>query len=213
MDTVRPEHSGGQPRADDVDEYLIDWADGFLQDLVVSFSARRVTAMLRDVVLGLYLFAYVHLVYALVLPFHHDRIAEVIAGGSQIPPAPLQALATGIVVGGMSLHVLLAILYVTLSFLLRTTKRWTQVAATLVLGLNAAVAFNGLRTPPVAEVFTVFNAASLLFASGLIVMVWISSIWNRQLANPLNRFHPRPVDSPGLETPASSHDRYRSTSR
>jgi len=71
-----------KPRAVDFDRFLIDWADEFIQDLVASFSARRPTTTLRLVVVGLYVFAALHLVFAAILPFYRNALANVIGGSA-----------------------------------------------------------------------------------------------------------------------------------
>jgi len=156
---------------------LIDWADEFLQDLVASFSARRPTVALRMAVAGLYLFAAFHLVWAAILPFFRDAIADLIgASATVIPHDPLVALATGIVVGGVSFHLLLAMLYVLLSFVVRAARRWTRGVGTVILFMNVAVAFNGLRSPTVSGVFLVLHWTSLVLSLGIIALIWIAAI-------------------------------------
>ena len=161
----------------DFDRVLIDWADEFLQDLMASFSARRPTVTLRMAVAGLYLFAAFHLVWAGILPFFRDAIADLIgASTAEIPHDPLVALATGIVVGGVSFHVLLAMLYVLLSFVVRAARRWTIAVGTAILTVNVAVAFNGLRSATVAGVFLALHWTSLVLAISIIALIWISAV-------------------------------------
>ena len=156
---------------------LIDWADEFLQDLVAAFSARRPTVTLRMAVAGLYLFAAFHLVWAGILPFFRDAIADLIgASAADIPHDPLVALATGIVVGGVSFHLLLGMLYVLLSFVVRAARRWTRGVGTAILLINVAVAVNGLRSATVSGVFLVLHWTSLALATGIIALIWIAAI-------------------------------------
>jgi hypothetical protein len=92
-------------RGVDFDRVLIDWADELIQDLVVSFSARRPTTTLRLVVCGLYVFAALHLLFAAILPFYGSTMAGVIgAGAPDVRRPQIEALATGIIVGGISYH-------------------------------------------------------------------------------------------------------------
>src|SRR5215471_9231555 len=139
------------------DQIFIDWADGFVQDLVASFSSYQPTAALRLAVAGLYLFAALHLVFAVVIPFYHGAIEGVVGSGtSGIARAELRALATGIVIGGISFHALLMVSYFLMSFIVRAARRWTRISGTIVLAINFAVAFNGLRTPTITPVFFLF---------------------------------------------------------
>jgi hypothetical protein len=162
-----------KPRAVDFDRVLIDWADEFIQDLVASFSARRPTLTLRLVVVGLYVFAALNLAFAAILPFYRDAMARVISGSaSNIPSAQLGALATGIIVGGMSYHLLLTVAYVLLSFVVRASRPWTRLAGTLVLSVNFVVALNGLRTPDIADVFPLLQWVTLTLAGAIIVLIW-----------------------------------------
>ena len=161
----------------DFDRVLIDWADEFIQDLVASFSARRPTVTLRMVVAGLYLFAAFHLIFAALLPFYRDAIGGVIGvGTSTVASAELTALATGIIVGGISYHLLLVVAYVLLSFVVRASRRWTRLAGTVVLGVNFAVALNGLKTPDIADVFSVLQWISLIFSGGIITLLWVAAL-------------------------------------
>ena len=155
------------------DQIFIDWADGFIQDLVASFSSYQPTAALRLAVAGLYVFSALHLVFAAIIPLHHGAIERVIGSGtSAIPPAQLHALTTGIVIGGVSFHVLLIVSYFLLSFIVRAARRWTRITGTIVLALNFAVAFNGLRTPAVAPVFFLLQWLSIVCAAAIIVLLW-----------------------------------------
>jgi hypothetical protein len=157
----------------DFDRVLIDWADEFIQDLVASFSAVRPTMLLRLAVAGLYLFAALHLIWAALLPFFRDAFATLVGGGaSSIPQTQLVAFATGIVVGGISYHLLLAVAYVLLSFVVRATRHWTRAATTAILLVNFAVSLNGLQTPTVAGVLLVFQWISLVLAGVLITLTW-----------------------------------------
>jgi hypothetical protein len=163
-------------RGVDFDRVLIDWADEIIQDLVASFSARRPSMTLRLAVVGFYVFAALHLVFAAILPFYRDAFASVITGGaSRATTAQLEALATGIVVGGISYHLLLTVGYVLMSFVVRASKRWTRVAGTVVLGVNFVVALNGLRTPDISDVFPLLQWITLTLASAIIVLMWTAS--------------------------------------
>lgn len=161
-------------RPSDLDRLLIDWADEFIQDLVASFSATRPTTALRMAVAGLYLSAAVHLCWAALLPFFRGAIAGLIgAGASALPPTQLAAFATGIVIGGVSYHLLLALAYVLLSFVVRAARRWTRVAATSVLAVNFAVSFNGLRSPNVSAIIVGMQWTTLALSAGIIVLLWM----------------------------------------
>jgi len=161
----------------DVDRVLIDWADELIQDLVASFSARRPSTALRLVVGGLYVFAALHLLFAAILPFYVNAMAAVIGNNaSNIPPAQLNALATGIIVGGVSYHLLLTVAYVLMSFVVRASRRWTRLAGTIVLGVNFIVAMNGLRAPDVADVFPLLQWVTLTLAGIIIVLLWMASL-------------------------------------
>jgi hypothetical protein len=162
----------------DFDRVLIDWADEFIQDLVASFSARRPTVALRIVVAGLYMFAALHLIYAAVLPFYRGAMAQVIGvGTSQTPAVELTALATGIIVGGVSFHLLLMVAYVLLSFVVRASRWWTRLAGTAVLAVNFVVALNGLNVPDLGnDTLSVLHWISLLFAGAILTLLWIPAI-------------------------------------
>ncbi len=121
-------------RRTDFDRLLIDWADEFIQDLVASFSARRPTPLLRLVVMGLYLVAAAHLLWAGVLPFFREAVEGLLSEGARsLSASQLSAFATSIIVGRISYHLLLALAYVLLSFVVRATRSWTRAAATIVL--------------------------------------------------------------------------------
>ena len=157
----------------DFDRVLIDWADEFIQDLVASFSARRPTITLRLAVAGLYLFAAVHVFFAAVLPFYRDTIGSVIGvGTSRVASDELTALANGIIVGSVSYHLLLMLAYVLLSFVVRAARRWTVLAGTLVLGANFVVALNGLRTPEIANIFSVLQWITLTLSGAIMLLLW-----------------------------------------
>jgi hypothetical protein len=159
------------------DRLLIDRADEFIQDLVASFSATRPTMALRLAVAGLYLLAAVHLVWAVMLPFFRGAVAGLIgSGASALRPTQLAAFATGVIIGGISYHLLLALAYVLLSFVVRSTRRWPRVAATIVLLLNAAVSFNGLRSPTVSGIILVMQWATLLLSAAVVLLVWMDGI-------------------------------------
>jgi hypothetical protein len=161
----------------DFDRVLIDWADEFIEDLVASFSARRPTMMLRLVVAGLYMFAAFHLIFAAILPFYRNEIGRVIGvSASNVASEELTALATGIIVGGVSYHLLLTVAYVLLSFLVRASRRWTRLAGTIVLGVNFAVALNGLGTPDIADIFSILQWISLTVAGVIIVLLWSTAL-------------------------------------
>ena len=161
------------PRKIDFDRVLIDWADEFIQDLVASFSARRPTMVLRMVVAGLYVFAAFHLFFAAILPFYRDAVGLVIGiGTSRIPQEELTALATGIIVGGISYHLLLMVAYVLLSFVVRASRPWTRLAGTFVLGVNFVVALNGLKIPNLGDIISILQWVTLLLAGGIIVLLW-----------------------------------------
>ena len=155
---------------------LIDRADEFIQDLVASFSATRPTMALRLAVAGLYLSSAVHLLWAGVLPFFRGAVAGLIGSASAIPATQLAAFATGIIIGGVSYHLLLALAYVLLSFVVRSTRLWPRVAGTIVLLVNAAVAFNGLRSPAVAGVFLVLQWTTLTLSLAIVVLLWMRQV-------------------------------------
>jgi hypothetical protein len=161
-------------RWDEFDRFLIDWADELIQDLVASFSARRPTATLRLVVVGCYLLALMHLLFVVLLPFDRDLIARFLGSSGLAPEAKMTALATGIVVGGISFHLLMTTAYVALSFLVRAAKPWTRALGTLVLAVNCAMAFNSLRGLRIVPVFALLNAAFLVVAPILIVLLWFA---------------------------------------
>jgi len=155
------------------DQIFIDWADEFVQDLVASFSSYQPTAALRLAVGGLYLFAALHLMFAAVIPFYHGAIEGVIGSGtSGIAQAELHALATGVVIGGVSFHTLLTVSYFLMSFVVRAARRWTRITGTIVLSINFAVAFNGLRTPQFTPVFFLLQWLSLVIAPTIVVLLW-----------------------------------------
>jgi hypothetical protein len=159
------------------DRLLIDRADEFIQDLVASFSATRPTVALRLAVAGLYLSSAVNLVWAAILPFFRGAVAGLIGSGAQVlRPNELAAFATGIIIGGISYHLLLALAYVLLSFVVRSTRVWPRVAATLVLLVNAAVSFNGLRSPTVAGIILVMQWATLVLSLALAVLLWMRQV-------------------------------------
>ncbi len=160
-----------------VDRLLIDWADEFIQDLVASFSATRPTMTLRVAVASLYLLGSLHLVWAVTLPFFRGAVASLIgAGASALSPSELMAFATGIIIGGISYHLFLALACALLSFVVRAPRRWTRVAATLVLLVNAAVAFNGLRSPTVAGIILVMQWGSLLLSAATLLLLWAAAL-------------------------------------
>ena len=162
-----------KPRKVDFDRVLIDWADEFIQDLVASFSAVRPTMALRLAVVGLYLFAAMHLFWAALLPLFRNSFAALVGGGaSGIRQTAIVAFANGIVVGGISYHLLLALAYVLLSFIVRAARRWTRATATAVLLVNFAVSLNGLQTPTVAGIFLVLQWISLVLAGAIIALTW-----------------------------------------
>ena len=161
----------------DFDRVLIDRADEFIQDLVASFSATRPTMALRLAVAGLYLSATVHLFWAGVLPFFRGAVAGLIgSGASALRPTQLDAFATGIIIGGISYHLLLALAYVLLSFVVRSTRLWPRVAATIVLLVNAAVSFNGLRSPTVSGVILVLQWATLALSLAIAILLWMRQV-------------------------------------
>jgi hypothetical protein len=160
----------------DFDRVLIDRADEFIQDLVASFSATRPTMALRLAVGGLYLSATVHLFWAGVLPFFRGAVAGLISSASALRPTQLDAFATGIIIGGISYHLLLALAYVLLSFVVRSTRLWPRVAATIVLLLNAAVSFNGLRSPAVSGLILVLQWTTLALSLAIAVLLWMRQV-------------------------------------
>jgi len=164
-----------RPRRTDLDRLLIDWADEFIQDLVASFSAATPTMPLRVAVAALYLFAAIHLSWAMVLPFFRGAVSGLI-GAATLSESQLSAFATGIIIGGVSYHLLLMLAYVLLSFVVRAQRRWTRVLATSVLLVNFAVSFNGLRSPSVSGVIVVLQWATLLLSVTIIVLVWTGGI-------------------------------------
>jgi hypothetical protein len=165
-----------KPRQVGFDRFLIDRADEVIQDLVASFSARRPTATLTAAVAGLYVFALFHVAFAAMLPFYHHAIGVVIGESTSPMRAKLDALATNIVVGGMSYHLLLTVAYVLLSFLVRAARLWTRVAGTIVLAVNFAVALNGLGTPTVAPVFAVLQWITLAFTTAIGALLWSTAL-------------------------------------
>jgi len=166
-----------KPRAVNVDRLLIDWADELIQDLVASFSARRPSMPLRLAVAGFYIFAALHLAFAVILPFYRGSMASVIEGGGSItPPAQLEALATGIIIGGISYHLLLTVAYLFMSFVVRASKRWTRLAGTAVLAVNFVVALNGLRSPDIADIFPLLQWITLTLAGAIIALLWTAAL-------------------------------------
>jgi hypothetical protein len=164
-------------RRTNVDRLLIDWADEFIQDLVASFSATRPTMAMRVAVAALYLSAAIHLCWAAILPFFRGAVAGLVgAGASTLPPSEVTAFATGIIVGGASYHLLLALAYVLSSFVVRAQRRWTRPAATIVLLVNVAVSFNGLRSPTVSPVIVAMQWSTLVLAVAVILLLWSGGI-------------------------------------
>ncbi|HUK35341.1 MAG TPA: hypothetical protein VLV86_15600 [Vicinamibacterales bacterium] len=160
-------------RHTDFDRWLIDWADEFIQDLVASFSATRPTMALRVAVAALYLSAALHLVWAGMLPFYGGAVEHLIdPGGSTLSASQLTAFTTGIIVGRVSYHLLLAVTFVLLSFLVRAARRWTRVTATLLLLVNFAGSLNGLRAPSVSVVLLTMNWATLVLSVAIVVLLW-----------------------------------------
>ena len=162
-------------RRTDVDRLLIDWADEFIQDLVASFSATTPTMALRAAVAALYLLAAIHLSWSVVLPFFRGAVSGLIGAAMQ-SESQLSAFATGIIIGGVSYHLLLMLAYVLQSFVVRARRRWTRVAATIVLLVNFAVSFNGLRSPSVSGVIVVLQWATLILCVMVIVLVWTGGV-------------------------------------
>ena len=150
---------------------MIEAADELLQDVVASFSARPLTPAVRVGVASLYVFALFHLAFTLLLPFYRQAILHVVSAGAGATASQLSALATGIIIGGVSFHLAMMAMGVALSFLMRAGRPWTRALATGALGGNGVVAFNGLRTPPVARVLVGLHLVSLAL-SVFIVMVW-----------------------------------------
>jgi hypothetical protein len=163
-------------RRTDFDRLLIDRADEFIQDLVASFSATRPTVALRLAVAGLYLSAALHLLWAGVLPFFRGAVAGLIGPASALPATQVAAFATGIIIGGISYHLLLALACVLLSFVVRSTRLWPRVAGTVVLLVNAAVAFNGLRSPAVAGLILVLQWTTLALSLAILVLLWMRQV-------------------------------------
>ncbi len=161
----------------DFDRLLIDWADEFIQDLVASFSATRPTMTLRAAVASLYLLGSLHIVWAGLLPLFRGAVASLIgAGASALSTSQLTAFATGIIIGGISYHLLLSLAYALLSFVVRAQRPWTRVAATVVLLVNVAVSFNGLRSPTVAGIILAMQWMSLVLSSATIVLLWTGAL-------------------------------------
>jgi hypothetical protein len=160
----------------DFDRVLIDRADEFIQDLVASFSATRPTMALRLAVAGLYLSATVNLLWAGLLPFFRGAVAGLIHSASALRPTELAAFATGVIIGGISYHLLLALAYVLLSFVVRSTRLWPRVAATIVLLVNAAVSLNGLRSPAVAGLILVLQWTTLALSLAIAVVLWMRQV-------------------------------------
>ena len=163
-------------RRTDFDRVLIDRADEFIQDLVASFSATRPTVALRLAVAGLYLTAAVHMGWAAILPFFHGAVAGLIGAASALPSTQLAAFATGIIIGGISYHLLFALAYVLLSFVVRSTRLWPRLAGTLVLLANAAVSLNGLRSPTVAGVFLAMQWTTITLSLTIAVLLWMRHV-------------------------------------
>jgi len=167
---------GRRARPIDFDRRVVDWADAFIQDLVASFSSRHPTPVLRVAVAGLYGLAAFHLIYGAILPFFHGAIESVVGvATSGISLQQLNAFATGIIIGGVSFHLLLSIAYLFLSFVVRAMRPWTRAAATLVLIVNFAVAFNSLRTPRIATIFLVLHWLSLIGTSAILLLLWAAT--------------------------------------
>jgi hypothetical protein len=166
-------------RGDEFDRFLIDWADEGIQDLVASFSARRPTPALRLVVIGCYLFGLLHLLFVALLPFDRDVIARILGRGAFASEGQVTALATGIVVGAISFHLLMTTAFVALAFLVRAAKPWTRALGTAVLAVNCAMAFNSLRGLRAVQVFSVLNAAFVLLAPVIIGLLWYAAPGSR----------------------------------
>jgi hypothetical protein len=164
-------------RRTDFDRLLIDWADEFIQDLVASFSATRPTMALRLAVVALYLSSAVHLSWAAMLPFFGGAVRNLIsAGGSALPASQLTAFAAGIIVGRISYHLLLAVAFVLLSFVVRAARLWPRVTATVVLVVNFAGSVNGLRSPSVSGVILAMQWAMLVLSAAIVVLLWTHQV-------------------------------------
>jgi hypothetical protein len=162
-------------RPTEFDRLLIDWADEFIQDLVASFSATRPTPVLRLVVVGLYVISAVHLVWAAALPFFRGAVEGLLSQGAQtLSSSELSAFATSVIIGRMSYHLLLALAYILLSFVVRATRSWTRAAATVVLVFDVAVSVNGLRAPRVAPIFLGFQWMTLGLSVSITVLLWLA---------------------------------------
>jgi len=161
-------------RRTEFDRLLIDWADEFIQDLVASFSATRPTPILRLVVVGLYVISAVHLVWAGALPFFRSAVESLVSQGSQLSASQLSAFATSVIIGRMSYHLLLALAYILLSFVVRATRSWTRAAATVVLVFDVAASLNGLRAPRVAAIFLGFQWMTLGLSVSIAVLLWLA---------------------------------------
>lgn len=162
-------------RRTNVDRLLIDWADEFIQDLVVSFSATRPTPLLRVVVVGLYLVSAVHVVWAGILPLFREAVEGLLSQTSHaLSPSELGAFATSIIIGRMSYHLLLALAYILLSFVVRATRSWTRAAATLVLAFDVIASLNGLRAPRVTMVLAMFQWTALTLGIAIATLLWLT---------------------------------------
>ena len=159
----------------DFDRLLIDWADEFIQDLVASFSARRPTPLLRVVVAGLYLASAVHLIWAVTLPFFRGAVEELLSQTSHtLTASQLGAFATSIITGRMSYHLLLALAYILLSFVVRAARSWTRAAATVVLAVDVIAALNGLRAPRVSVIPLIFQWVDLTLGIAIATLLWLT---------------------------------------
>ncbi len=156
---------------------LLDRVDEGVQNLVVAFSRQRPSTRMLGAVAGLYLLTAFHLVFAAVVPFHHDAIERTIGVPSAaVPESQLDAFATGIIVGGVSYHLLLAIAYLFFSLAVRANRAWVRILLTTVLAANIAVASNGLRTPHIATMFFVLQWTVLVLAAPTMALVWGAAI-------------------------------------
>lgn len=156
---------------------LLDHVDEGIQNLVVAVSVQRPSKRLLGAVAGLYLLAAFHLVFASLVPFHHDAIEHALGMPSAVrSESQLDAFATGIIVGGLSYHLLLAIVYFFFSLAVRASRAWVRISLTVILTTNIVVACNGLRTPHIATIFFVLQWTTLMLAAPTLVLLWRAAI-------------------------------------
>jgi len=168
-----------------LERLLLDRIDEGVQNLVVAFSGQRPSPRLLAAVAGLYLLTVFHLVFAAIVPFHHASIERALGVPSAlVSENQLNAFATGIIVGGISYHLLLSVAYLFFSLAVRASRAWVRVSLTAILATNIVVASNGLRTPHIATIFFVLQWITLLMAAPTLALVWGAAIEAEGLASP-----------------------------